>query len=270
MKPCITVLLLASAAAWAQPALRPPQLGFVEDNTSALRPVYGITGNFILGPSVVGKIDGQAFSGTFGLLKTDSSLAAFDTQGKLLASIETAPGPALFAFSPDGATGLAYIACDQSLIEWRGSSFAPLAINYNNPAGDTVIAIAFPNPFEASLIVRRNTRNPGGDVWQVNVPLGTIGTPSRNALNGVSGPVLALPSGDLVYSDAKGIVVRTPDASEVHIAASLPARFSLQQMNLDWVQVADLNGPGRFAIHTTPGRESFYRLPESASGAVLQ
>jgi hypothetical protein len=43
----------------------------------------------------------------------------------------------------------------------------------------------------------------------------------------------------------------------------LPASFSLQQMNQDWVQLTDLNGSKRFAIHATPAREAFYELPES-------
>jgi hypothetical protein len=86
---------------------------------------------------------------------------------------------------------------------------------------------------------------------------------SQKALIGVHAPVLALPTGDLIYSDARGLVVRRTDASEVHIPAMLPASFSLQQMNQDWVQLTDLNGSKRFAIHATPAREAFYELPES-------
>jgi hypothetical protein len=49
----------------AQPAITPPQLGFVEDSACLLRPAYGIGGNFILGPAVSGKIVTAAFSGSF-------------------------------------------------------------------------------------------------------------------------------------------------------------------------------------------------------------
>ena len=255
----IAALFLVSAGAWAQPAIAPPSLGFVEDSSRALRPAYGLAGNFILGPPVAGEIVSEAFSGSVGLLKTDSSLAAFDSQGKLLASIGAAPGSALFAFSPNGVSALAYIASDNALVEWRGSAFAPLPFRYEEPRVDAVLALAFPTPFEASLIVQRR-----GAIWELNVPLGAVGTASQNALAGVHAPLLALPSGDLVYSDANGIVVRRTDGSEVHIAAALPASFSLQQMNRDWVQLTDLNSSARFAIQTTPGRERFYRLPESS------
>jgi hypothetical protein len=253
----IAALFLASAGAWAQSAIAPPQLGFVEDSARSLRPAYGLAGNFILGPAIASKIVSEAFSGSLGLLKTDSSLAAFDSQGKLLASMDAPAGPAFFAFSPSGVTALAYIVSSNALVEWRGSSFAPLA-SLEEIRADAVLAIAFPTPFEASLIVQRKDT-----IWELNFPLGAVGTVSQNALTGVRAPLLALPSGDIVYSDAKGIFVRRADASEVHIAAALPASFSLQQMDQDWVQLTDLNSNARFAIHTTPGSESFYRLPES-------
>src|SRR3984885_6223836 len=129
----ITALFLSPASVWAQPAIAPPRLGFVEDSTRALRPAFGVSGSFILGPSVTlanaaGQIVTEAFSGSFGLLKTDSSLAAFSSQGKILGSIDAAPGPAFFAFSPNSATALAYIASSKALIEWRGTAFAPVSV----------------------------------------------------------------------------------------------------------------------------------------------
>jgi hypothetical protein len=254
-KAWIVALVAALPSAWAQPAIAPPQLGFVQDSASVLRPVYGVTGSFILGSPLAGKIVSQAFSGSIGLLKTDSSLAAFDSTGKRLASIDAAGGPALFAFSPGGNTALAYIPSSNSLLEWRGSVFAPVPAKYEEP--DTVLAIAFPTPLEAALMFQRKDT-----IWELNLPLGENGGISQHALIGVHAPMIGLPTGDIVYSDSHGIIVRRSDATEVHIAARLPASFSLQQMNQNWVQVMDLNSSAQFAIRTAPGREGFYRLPE--------
>ncbi len=262
MKKITALILVTAAGAWAQPAIAPPLLGFVEDRACQLRPAYGLAGNFILGPAAEGKIGNgkilsAAFSGSFGLLKTDSSLAAFDSHGGLLATMKVAAGPALFAFSPGGTTALAYIASDNALFEWRGNAFAPVSLNYQDAIEDPVLAIAFPSPLEASLIVlRRET------VWQLELAIGDGGIVSQKALIGVHPPLLMLPSGDLVYRDAGAMVVRRTDGSEVHIAASLPASFALQQMNQDWVQLTGLGSSARFAIRTTPGLEGFYQLPE--------
>ncbi len=252
-------IFLLSAGAWAQPAIAPPQLGFIEDSARALRPAYGLAGNFILGPAVAGNIVSAAFSGSIGLLKTDSSLAAFDSTGKVLASMDAAAGPALFAFSPGGTTALAYIASSNALVEWLGNSFAPVSLNGQEIVAEAVLAVAFPTPSEAALLVQQND-----NIWELHLPLGGWGDVSQTALAGVNPPVLALPSGDLLYRDTGGIVVRRTGGSEVHFAASLPARFSLQQMNQDWVQLTGLAGGARFAIRTTPGREGLYQLPERA------
>lgn len=250
-----TALFLIAASAFAQHAVAPPQLGFMEDASLALRPVYGMAGNFILGQSITGRVVSAAFSGSLGLMKTDSSLAAFNPEGNFLASIDVAGGPALFAFSPSGTTALAYIASNDSLIEWQGSAFSRIAFH---PMEGTVLAIAFPVPLEATLIVQRSAES----LWEVHVPLGASGTLGQSALAGVHAPVLALPSGDLIYADANGIVLRHAGGAEVRIAASLPANFSLQQMNQNWIELADQNSSARFAIRTTPAREGFYRLPE--------
>src|SRR5579863_9366509 len=109
----LAALILSPASVWAQSAIAPPLLGFVQDGARSLRPAFGVSGSFILGRSITGPILSEAFSGSVGLLKTDSSLAAFNSQGKVLASMDVPPGPALFAFSPRGSTALAYIASDK-------------------------------------------------------------------------------------------------------------------------------------------------------------
>lgn len=257
--PLKILLLLAGLACsyvWAQ-AIAPPQLGFIQDHAHALRPVYGVAGNFVLGTAIQEKVVSQAFFGSLGLLKTDSLISAFDARGDLLAAIAVPPGPALFAFGLEGTTALAYVPANNSLIAWSDGAFAPLPIDFE--AGqDPVVAIAFPRPHEASLFVDR-----GGIVWRMTLSLDGSGITSQEALIGVRAPLLALPSGALIYSDRGGIIVRRNDSTETHIAASLPPDFSLAPMNHDWVQLADFTGSGRYAIFTATGREHIYRLPGS-------
>jgi len=242
----IAAILVASAA--AQPAIRPPQMGFAGQADGTLRPVYGVAGNFILGPSVKAKVISQAFSGSLGLLKTAATLEAFDAQGRVLASMDTVAGPALFAFSADGVTALAYIETSDTLVEWRDGRFG--AVQFR-PEPGPVVAIAMPNAFEAALIIARN-----GDLWELRAS-------SLKALPKVTAPVLVLASGGLLFKDTNGIVLRKPDNSEVHIAGQLPAKFSLEQMDQGWVQLSDVDGARRFAIRVSPGHEGFYQLPEA-------
>jgi hypothetical protein len=251
MKASVALIFALASHAHGQPAIVPPQLGFVQDSARSLRPVYGVAGNFILGPSVAGHVISEAFSGSVGLLKTDSSLSAFNSQGRLLASVDVSSGPALFAFSPGASTALAYIASNNTLFAWRGDGFASTSLN-DNIAAENVLAIASPTASQVSLLLQRNDT-----VWQLN-----LGSVSEAALPGVHAPLLALPSGDLFFRDTGGIVIRRPDGSEVHVPATLPVNLSLQQMSREWVQLTDLNSNARFAVRTTQGREGFYQLPE--------
>jgi hypothetical protein len=254
MKQLVITILLA-AGAIAQTAIRPPHMGFAAVSGGTLRPIYGVAGNFILGPSVAGNVISQAFAGSVGLLKTASTLAAFDAQGRVLATTDAAAGPALFAFSPDGVTAIAYIAASNTFIEWSAGRFE--AIPYH-PEPDNILAIALPNAFEASVIVQRSS-----GIWEVRLPFNRSRVVSQKALTGVTAPVLALAFGDLVFADTGGIVLRKPDNSEIRIAGALPAKFSLQQMASDWVQLSDSNSARRYAIRITPGREALYQLPEA-------
>lgn len=262
----IAALFVAASAfaqqAFCQHAVAPPQLGFIQDGSRELRPLYGIAGNFILGPAVRGPVVSQAFSGSLGLLKTGSLLAAFNRQGESLGAIDVSGGPALFAFSPNGTTALSYIPSSNALYQWKGGAFSR---SWLRPVEGTVLAIAYPTALEAALIVERNADS----VWEIHVPLGGLGTLfdglgtlSERALTGVRAPVLALPSGDLVYTGVSGIVVRHATGVEIRIPAALPASFSLQQMNQDWVELTDSKTSARFALRAIPSREGIYRLPE--------
>jgi hypothetical protein len=247
----VALSMVASAAA----QIRPPQLGFAGAADGTLRPVYGVAGNFILGPPVVGHVISLAFSGSLGLLKTDSTLVAFDGQGKVLATTNTAAGPALFAFSLDGDTALAYVASSSSLIEWSAGRFEAVPLR---PEPDIVLAVALPNPLEASVIVQRED-----GIWEARFSFTQASPASQRALVGVTAPLLPLASGELVFSDTNGIVLRKADNSEVHIPARLPAKFSLQQMDSEWVQLSDLATARRFAIRVLSGHEGLYQLPEA-------
>jgi hypothetical protein len=242
------LLILSWVALNAAAQIRAPQMGFAGGADGTLRPVYGVAENFILGPSVSGRVISQAYSGSLGLLKTNGTLVAFGAQGQMLASIDAAPGPALFAFSPDGVTALAYVASSNTLVEWRGGKFTALP---SRAEPGTVVAMAMPNAFEAELIIERN-----GGLWELRPT-------SWKALPNVTVPVLAIASGELLFSDANGMVLRKPDNSEVHITALLPSKFSLQQMDSEWVQLTDLTSARRFAVRILSGHEGFYQLPEA-------
>ena len=252
--------LAIAAACWAQPALAPPQMGFIQDGANSLRPVLGVAGNFVLGDAAASGVISAAFSGTFGLLKTDSTLIAIDRQGLAIATVDAPGGPALFAFAADGAPALVYLAASNTLLRWDAGTFVPVAFDTASLSADRVVAIARPDASRAALIVRRNDT-----LWDVRVDVDSGQIASQAALNDIAGPVLMLSNGGLVFADSNGIVVRAVDGAGKHINARLPANFAFQQMGGEWIQIRDLDSPYSLALRITPGREQIFFLPEAAA-----
>ncbi len=256
MKPAILSLALA-ATVCAQPALTPPQVGFVQDSGDSFRPVWGIAGNFLLGDATASGVVAAAFSGSFGILKTDTTLVVTDRLGQTIATQDAPQGAALFAFSRRGSPELAYFPDTGLLLAWNNGSFQLTYLDWSAFPSAAVRAIASPDPFHADFIVQRDD-----GLWDVRMQLATGAMESQAALPSVTGPVLVLSSGELVYGDGQGIVIRRSDGSETRVDAQRPANYSLRQMGDGWVAVRDLDGCAQFAVRTAAGQEAFYVLPE--------
>ncbi len=251
MKVYLVSLSFVWVAAWAQ--LAPPQVGFIQDGHGQIHIVNGLSGNFVVGAAVSSGIISAGYSGSFGLLKSDSALIVVDQHGHGVASVVAPDGPALFAFAADGSPALAYFEQSKTLLVWDGHTFRP-----EGPQGiQAPLAIATLSSRQAEFIVQRDT-----GLWQLGVEIATGAIVSQTAIPGVTAPVLMPASGGVVYRDAQGVVVRRPDGSEKHIAAHLPESLTFSQMGTGWIQVTDLATGRLSAVNIQPGHEQFYLLPE--------
>jgi hypothetical protein len=251
----LIALSLSAAGLAAQPALQSPEIGLIQAADHSLRPLYGIAGNFVLGDSMATGVVSAAFSGSLGLIKTDSALIAINRQSEILSNIDAPPGEALFGFSADGASALIYVGGPNQLFQWSQGTFAP--VSFDPASFPRVSAVAFPDCDHAAIIVQRDDA-----LWDVRISLATGKVDSQTALPMQVGPVMALASGDLIYRDVDGMVVRKSDGLEMHLEAVLPQRFSLQQIGENWIQIRDLDSNSQFALRLTTTREAVYALPE--------
>jgi hypothetical protein len=257
MRAMLATLSIMAGAAWAQTALTPPQVGFMQDAANSVRPVYGIAGNFLPGNPVAGGVVSAAYSGSYGLFKTNSAIIVSDRAGSIVASNAEPDGPALFAFTRSGKPALVFIQAANTLLAWDGAAFNPVPFDSTTLSASAVVSIAAPHPGHAAMIVQRDD-----GLWDVRVRLATSEIDGQTAVPGVAPPVLMLASGELVYSDVNGIVLRKRDGSDRHISAQLPANFALQQMGDGWIQLRDQGSGQQFAIRITENREQYYQLPE--------
>ncbi|HEV2445046.1 MAG TPA: hypothetical protein VGS58_03960 [Candidatus Sulfopaludibacter sp.] len=256
MKSFLIAFTLA-AAACAQPALGPPLAGYLQDGANSLRPVFGIAGNFVLGGSSFSGVSSAAYSGSFGLLKTDTSVIAVDRQGQVLGAMDAPAGPADFAFFSDGSPAFIYLPGPNLLLAWYGAGFQMLPFDCQLFPSSAVVAVSAPDRAHVAFLIQRDH-----GLGEVRVLSETGEADSQEALPGVDAPALRLSTGELIYPDANGIVIRKADATEIHLNARLPASFAWAQMGAGWVELRDLASSARSALRVTPGHEGLYLLPE--------
>ncbi|HEX4592948.1 MAG TPA: hypothetical protein VH157_01675 [Bryobacteraceae bacterium] len=257
MREILATITIAAGLASAQTAVTAPQVGFMHDAADSVRPVYGIAGNFLLGDPVATGVLSAAFSGSYGLIKTGSAVIVIDRAGSIVGSSNAPDGPALLSFAPTGEPALAYLPDTTTLLAWSAGTLSVVPFDPAAIGAGAVLSIASPDSDHAALVVQRDD-----GLWDARILLATGEVDAQTAIPGVAAPVLMLASGELVYSDANGIVVRKPDGSERNIIAPLPASFAFEQLGDGWIQLRDLTSAQQFAIRIIENRERSYQLPE--------
>jgi len=253
MKALFTFLSLAPAI-FAQSTLAPPHIGFVQDGRGSVHSVLGVAGNFLVGRAVSSGAVASAYAGSLGLIETDTQLIVTNAKGDAIATADAPKGPAVFGFSSDGVTALAYFQSTNTAITWNGRAFQSIQLD---PVAGTVVSVAPGKSGNAALIIER-----GGELFQVTVNLNTGAAVSQEALAGITAPALLDASGDLLYTNARGLVIRKADGIEKQIAARLPKNFGLRQMGNGWIEVSDFASGQLFAVCVQNGHEAYFTLPE--------
>ena len=231
-------VLLIAAAGWAQTPIAAPAIGKMLDASGTLRPVYGVSGNLILGPPETVWAISAACSVDLCLAKAGSRIVGPRN------SVIAPPGSALFTF--DGADAVLYFAAADQFSRWHNGRLTRLAWHVDGE----VLALG-----KGEIAVRR-----GADVWIVR-PDGAI----LDYLGEVSGPVLLL-DGAAVLASGKDLILRRSDGDEVHF--DLPGIRGVSLLGPEYVQVN--TSSSSYALRTTPGREELLLLPASPAPPPLR
>jgi hypothetical protein len=234
----------------AQEPLAAPLVGWLRDG-GQLRAMYGIPGNFLPGPAVRDAVWSAAFSGTEGVVKTDSEVITLDRAGQPLRALAAPSGPALFAFDRAGHAEWCYF---RHLRQLRHLAGGEDPANLSELSG-SVLALGSDGG-NANLLVSR-----GAELWRVTVSVdGQV--LAEESLRGLpaGGPAAVSQDGTIVAADGAALVVRRPLAEDCLVA--LPARAEgLELMGEGWVRVGQPDGAPPLALHLTKAGVSVYRLP---------
>jgi hypothetical protein len=245
----LATLLSCAAAALAQPAISTPSVGVVRDSAGSVHAVNGIAGNFLIADTGISNAVSAAFSGSAGLIKTDSELLVLDASNQVSARYDVPGGPALFAFDSSGAPALAYYS--GTLFRFREDSLEPV-----NWSGDAV-AIALAGPQSAAVLVRRDDQ-----LWNVRLSVMSGEVENEALLAGVSAPAALLPDGSVLYTDQDGVVVHDATGAERRAGAGIQADY-FERMGKDWIAIREVSGGRLFALRISQPDLSLCQVPEA-------
>ena len=101
-------------------AITGPLIGYVRDLRGDLRPVFGVSGAFVLGDPIEQGVLSASFSQSAGLVKKEKQLLIF-RDGKPVRSIDAPEGGAWFGFEPNGGPNWVRFANGSCLV-WRSGA----------------------------------------------------------------------------------------------------------------------------------------------------
>lgn len=236
----LSILLVAIGLCQAQAPIATPVIGKMLDASGTLRPLYGVSGNFTIGPREAVRVISAACSASLCLAKTANMILGPKR------SSAAPSGPALFAL--DGAEAVLYFPESNQFARWRQSRLRLLPWRLEGEV------LSMRTSFERTEIAVRR----GADVWIVR-PDGAI----LDSLGDVAGPVLLLDNGTVLAS-GDDLVLRRDAGNELRF--ELPGILNLSALGEEYVQVT--TAADSFALRTTRGRESLLVLPTPAPARV--
>ena len=256
MRRILVGFLVTATLAFSQSGIGTPHAGILRDAGGRLRAVWGIRGNFFLGPSWMEGAFAASYSGSFAIIKNDKGVFVFDRGMGLVASQPSQGSGALFAFAPDGAPFAAYVPETGEMYRWLGTSFEALAWPRSKLKG-APLAIAAADSDAIVIVVERDDT-----VWMVKHALDTGRVLFESMLPGVSSPVYLSPDGTLVYArrESSELVVLWCGRIEQRLPYS-GAVSAFEQIGRQWIRVIrDAESIG-LALRLEQGQAALYQLP---------
>jgi hypothetical protein len=266
MKPSTQFMALAGAAAaaclccWA---IDIPRIGFARDLEGRVRPIDGVSGNFVVGEPVASDATvAFAWNGTIGIRKLETSLEWWDSTGTNLMTLDAPAGAAVIGFDRSNSqTAWIYSKAAQTLVELTQGQWETVEVPAALSRDEEVLALAG-NRATVDIAVKRGdgifvaTFNQANGSRVGEISLGMPGT-SR---------VLLLQDGSIVGVTGSTIWLRRADGSQWSTdskGSSGPDLLDLSIMGREWIQLTfptrqlalRIHSAADPVLYTIPGRK---------------
>ncbi|HEX4170399.1 MAG TPA: hypothetical protein VHZ55_33455 [Bryobacteraceae bacterium] len=264
MKPYLATLILSvCSVAELCGQVSTPAAGFVRYPGLPVQAIYGIAGNFLLGPAVSGVADALSFGKSGGLLAGGGHIVLVGADGSTVADYASAENHPLLNIGGTLDSAVAWLPASRTLL-W-----------IDEPAKDH-----FPGRF--SVLSLENSGLPANVSSVTRLATGAVRFLLTQADGTVAALVVSMPNGDLkssdllpdlrgpayefagyfIWIDDRGLEIGTAAGINKTLPVPAAGSFTAERMSAGWVHLF-FSGQGgtHWAINLADPNPSVFRLP---------
>ncbi|MFL6351539.1 MAG: hypothetical protein ACJ74Z_06785 [Bryobacteraceae bacterium] len=219
-----------------------PEIGIVRYADSAVRPIYGVEANLVVGKQIVRTADAVSFSDFGGLVAVNGHIQLIDRHGSVLGEYHSTETKPLLNIDGKLTTAVAYLPSQEALLYWTGTSFVATQLGKGSFSGIPT-SVQIQGAHSAKLLATTN----GGSVSEITISLDTNQPTSVKFLPGVQGPAF-LHHAFVVFHDKQGLEVEAPNGSRqtVRLAST---DLVIERMSSDWLHLSSARTQQSWALH---------------------
>lgn len=201
---CFATLQIFCGQIAAAHQLSSPRVGVVRYADGGIYLLYGLPGNYVLGPRVLDGADVASFSEWGGIVARKGSLTLLGSDLSPMGTFEAGERVPLLGIDSDLSTAIAWLPATQKLVHWDGQAFASVSVPDLSREGE-VSFVSKRDPKTAFLLLHSSN----GSVSEASISLQTGQVLSVATVMGAQGLSFQYRS-SIIFLDHRDLVIAAP------------------------------------------------------------
>lgn len=224
--------------------------------------LYGLPGNYVLGPRVLGGVDAASFSERGGIVARAGLLMLLDSDFSLMGTFEAGENKPLLGIDGDSTTAIAWLPAAQKLAHWDGQSFAVVSVPDLSREGE-VTFVSKHDSRTASLLLHSSN----GSVSEASVSLQTGQVLSVATVAGAQGSSFRYRS-LVIFSDHGDLVIATPSDGNTKRFPLGVDDLKIERASSDCLHLSSPAARRNWLLHFHQGDFDLAELPSPSAEAA--
>lgn len=271
MKACCLISLLALACLnsglRAATPVSAPRVGLVRYADGGIHSLYGVAGNYVVGPRLLDSADGLSFSEAGGLLVRQGALQLIDSNLQTISSFNIGTEKPVLAIDRTLDSAIAWLPAHHLLVNSNGTALVPMTIPDGSWQGQVIGLQKISSDVASLLLLNAET----GSVEEARVSLGTGSVLSVSSFAGVTGPVFRQ-ADTLVSLHSGTLIITSVSTGAIQFFPIHAKDLTFERLSRDAIHLYSPSSGRDWILHVSArqpaNQSSLFELPPPPSGAA--